>query len=416
MKKLLIMVMLAFLITLTSCGKKYSEAAYFETAKLTRTSTNIKGSKYKDIDIDQIYKKALLDFSYDTASKLLSDDNVMYSPISFYFALSQLAEIVKGETQVEILNALLISDIDVLRDGYDNLYKKVTYVNKSSTLSIANSIWLKKGYIYSQDILKILADKYHTSSYGVDFNDEKTKALIEEWISDYTGGKLGKGDFNDLDPLTVFIIINALYFDDEWDKKFDKQKNTKDNFKDVGEVTYMNNTLDGFYLDGPGYEASFLKFKNGMHISFILPNADVSIEDFLKDKDKLKMAFDTKTLQPFEISYKVPKFTYKSSFNLINFAKSMGIIKVFDGGDFTNFTNVGLYVSKMFQKTFIEIDEEGGRAAAYTGIVGNEKADPGERVDFILNRPFIYTIYSGEYPIFMGVVKNPNDNSEFNYE
>ena len=416
MKKLFIFIIFGLILTLSACGNKYSKSAYFETAKMEKTSTKVKGSQYKNLTIEDEYKNAILNFSFSTSSKLLDDANVMYSPISFYFALSQLSEITTGDTRQEILNALLINDLNILRDGYNNLYKKVTYVNKGSTLSIANSIWLKKGRNYFNDPLKVLSDKYHTSSYGVDFGDEKTKQLIEEWISDNTGGKLGKGDFADLDPLTMFVLINAIYFYDEWEKKFEKKNNVQESFKDVGEVTYMRNTLDGYYIDAPDYEASYLNFKNGMRISFVLPKENVNIKDFIKDPTKLKSAFNIKTLQPYEVSYKIPKYTYKSSFNLINFAKSLGIVSVFDNADFSTFTDTELYVSKMFQKTFIEIDENGGRAAAYTGIVGVEKAAPGERVNFTLNRPFIYAIYSGDYPIFMGVVNNPNDNGEYKYE
>ena len=416
MKKILIFIVLGFLLTLTACGNKYSKSAYFETGKMERTGTKVKGSKHKDLSVDDNYKDAILNFSYLTASKLLADANVMYSPISFYFALSQLSEITSGDTRKEIMNALLVDDIEVLRNGYNNLYKKITYFNNDSTLAIANSIWLKKDGTYSDDPLKVLADKYYTSSYGVDFSDETTKNKIEDWISDHTGNKLGKGDFKDLDPLTFFVLLNTVYFYDEWDKRFEKKYNFQDNFASVGEVTYMKNTIEGYYLDGPDYESSYLNFKNGMRISFILPNEGKSVMDFVSDPNKLQMAFNINTMQPFEVNYKIPKYYYKSSFNLINFAKSLGIVSVFDNADFSTLTDADLYVSKMFQKSFIEIDEQGGRAAAYTGIVGVEKAAPGETVDIFLNRPFIYAIYSSDYPIFIGVVNNPNNHDEFQYE
>jgi serpin B len=177
----------------------------------------------------------------------------------------------------------------------------------------------------------------------------------------------------------------------------------------------MRNSIDGYFASTDDYETGYLTFKNNMTIRFVLPKENVPLNDFIKDETKLREALNNQHLEYSTVNYKIPKFSYKSSFALINYAKTLGIVSAFSDADFSALTDTDLFVSKMFQKTFIEINEFGGRAGAYTAIVGDEKADSGEPVDFTLNRPFVYAIFSGEYPIFIGAVKDPNNHGEYQY-
>lgn len=415
MKKTLTLILLTLLLLLSACGNKYTKAAYYEAIKIEKTSTKVNGSQYSSLEIDDEYRQAILDFSFSTASKLLSNNNVMYCPISFYFALSQLAQLTNGKSRDEILDVLLIDNLNTLQDGYNNLFKKLTYINKNSELSFANGLWLNKNYQYRNEPLQLLANKYYSSSYGVDFGDSKTKDIIEEWISDNTGRKLGKGDLSDFDYQTVFVLINTIYFFDEWISKFDKNMNSIEDFLDVGPTTFMNQELSSYYLNNEYYEASYLTFKNKLEIKFILPKSDIG--EFVKSEELLQQAFNDSSYLVTSINYKIPKFSYKSSFDLVNFAKTIGITSVFDKtfADFSSLIDGKIFVDKMFQKTYIEIDETGGKAAAFTGIEGKCESAPSEIINFILNRPFIYIISAQDYPLFIGVVNNPNNNDEYIY-
>lgn len=417
MKKYLIFLFILLLGVLTGCNNAYGKHAFYEVEKLQKTDyKKVLGSQYSNIEIDPTFKDALLDFSYKTASDLLEGRNGMYSPLSFYIALSELAELTANETREEVLNALFVDDIETLREGNQNLYKKLTYKNSISTFSIANSIWLSKNRVYNDQSLEVLRDKYYASSYGVDFSSTDDKKAIGKWVSDNTGGKLGENDFNDLDATVVFVLLNAVYFYDEWKEKFDKKLNKFDTFFGLDkQVEYMNQQLDGSYFKSDEYEMSSLRFKNGFEIKFVAPYTSVNFEEFVKDGTKVRESLSRKIISNYLVNYRIPKYTYKSSFNFVEYAQSMGINRVFGVADFSPLTNDGVFVDKMYQKTFIEIDEEGGKAAAYTGIVGNESVEVTEIVDFNLNRPFIYAIYSADIPLFIGVVCDPSSNAEEKY-
>jgi len=417
MKKGLILVIFTLLVALSGCNSSYEKGAYYEVSALEKTNyKKILGSQYKDLEIDSIFSEALLNFSYKTASDLLEDRNGMYSPISYFIALAELAELTQDSTRVEILNALYINDIDILRDGNHGLYQKLSYKNDISTLSIANSIWLNKDKVYNENSLEILRDKYYASSYGVDFANAADKKSISDWVSDNTGGKLGGNDFDDLGPSIAFVLLNTIYFYDEWNSKFDKDGNEFASFAGLEEnVEYMSQVLEGGYFKNDEYESSSLVFKNGLRISFVAPYDSNNFVDFVSDEIKMKESLSRNPILNYLVSYKIPKYSYKSSFDLINYAKELGINKVFGVADFSPLSNEEIFVDAMYQKSFIEIDEEGGKAAAYTGIVGDTESVPFDMVDFHLNRPFVYAIYSGEYPLFIGTVTNPNSDKEEKY-
>lgn len=414
MKKIIVVIIATLLaISLSACNPKYSKNSYFEVEKLKKTKyEKVIGSQYKDLEIKDEFKNALIDFSYYTASQLLEDRNGMYSPISFYIALSELAEVTAGNTQKEIIDVLRVENLDILRDGNQALYKKLSYENKISTLRIANSIWLNKHKEYNDNALENLRNYYYASSYGIDFSIEKEKKLIGDWVSDNTGGNLGKGDFLNLESDVVFVLLNTIYFYDEWSSKFEKSLNSFDSFEGLSsDVEYMNQKIKGYYFKTDDYELSYLNFKNGLRISFLKPLESNELEEFINDADKLKLLSDSKE-ENAEIQYKIPKFNYKSTFRLEEFAFKMGLREIFGIGDFSPLTNKDTSVTDIYQKTFIEIDEKGGKAGAYTSIIAKDSAIDGEPVTFALNKPFIYAIYADDIPLFIGVVTNPSSNAE----
>lgn len=89
----------------------------------------------------------------------------------------------------------------------------------------------------------------------------------------------------------------------------------------------------------------------------------------------------------------------------------MGMIDVFDAkkSDLSKISSHSLYLSRVFHKTKIEVNEEGTTAAAITaGLLSNKKNPPR----FYLNRPFAYIIIekTTNSLIFCGEVRNPTKN------
>ena len=89
----------------------------------------------------------------------------------------------------------------------------------------------------------------------------------------------------------------------------------------------------------------------------------------------------------------------------------MGMGIAFDKylADFSEMSNMDLYISEAKQKTYIEVNEEGTEAAAVTGIGMVETSiGPPQPVTFRADRPFLFLIQekSSGVILFMGKIGN----------
>ena len=91
----------------------------------------------------------------------------------------------------------------------------------------------------------------------------------------------------------------------------------------------------------------------------------------------------------------------------------MGISSAFDefSADFSNMIDSNtykLYMGKVIQKAYIQVDRNGTKASAITSISMNDATAMLETYQVYLDRPFIYAIMDTdtELPIFMRVVNH----------
>ena len=103
-------------------------------------------------------------------------------------------------------------------------------------------------------------------------------------------------------------------------------------------------------------------------------------------------------------------------FQLSDHFKDLGATHAFDQGkaDFSGITSDrgGLYISKVFHKSFVEVNEEGSEAAAATGVVMMTRcAMVIEQIhEFNCNRPFLFAIHDNVHKniLFFGKYAKPN--------
>ena len=93
--------------------------------------------------------------------------------------------------------------------------------------------------------------------------------------------------------------------------------------------------------------------------------------------------------------------------------QNMGVTKIFEreGNDFSPSidSEYPVYLDSINQSVRIAIDEEGVTAASYILLEfgAGAAAPPDEIIDFILDRPFLIAICSGQIPLFIGTVNLP---------
>ncbi len=372
-------------------------------------------------DIDEKFIKNLEDFSINSSSLVLRDSdkntNSLYSPLSLYMALAMVSETAKGETQYEIIQALGMDNIEIIRSETGKLFRQLYFHNEIGRLTFGNSLWLNKDVDFKDTTLETLAKDYYAHSFSLDFKNRDSSKKISDWVSENTGGKLDNDPSGfSLNPDDVMTLINTISFYDQWIDEFDVGKTKEDKFYlengNTVDVDFMNRTYGSHSFVGvDGYTVSQLYMKNRHSMVFILPDEGVSTNDILSDPDLLKQVLNSDNAQMGEVVFKIPKFKFSSDMNLNDAAKELGIVNAFERN--SNFTPLSdtkpLFISEIKQSSFISIDEIGVEATAYTQIMYSGSAMPDGRAEMILDRPFIFAI-TGIYgaPLFVGIVNNPS--------
>ena len=113
------------------------------------------------------------------------------------------------------------------------------------------------------------------------------------------------------------------------------------------------------------------------------------------------------------VNLSLPKFDISSDIDLTDGLKALGITDIFNvaKSDFSALTENanGIILTKADHAARVTVDEEGVKAAAYTVLMKcGSAAPPDEKIDFVLDRPFIFVITGNSgLPLFVGVVNNP---------
>lgn len=387
-------------------------------------------SKQTNIPLNGSFADALKQFSFQSASIILSDNksgiNRICSPLSLFIAMAITADGTRGETQSQILNALSMGKLGMLpvRNQTGILLKNLYLNDGESQIRPANSLWLQKGVSYKADFFKSAAANYYADSFSIDFSKQSAASKqIGKWISDNTGGLLGSQ--YKVEPGTILSIINTLYFYDKWNQPFNAGCTMNGRFYlangSAVNCSYMNDHFYGNYLKLDHCTVSELPFVHKGNMVFILPDKGFTPYDIIKDPavfQKIagsfcngKGTYGDKTTEK-EVRYSLPKFKFGGDLQLKDNLKKMGIRKAFTGGDFSNMSSEISRIGKVEQQARIEVDENGCKGAAYTEVTCMKSLTKVEGETMTLNRPFIFAILnSDETLLFTGIVNDPTKNS-----
>jgi serpin B len=358
----------------------------------------------------ELYKKA-------AAGSGTEGKNIFFSPYSVSTALAVVAEGAKNSTMTQMYHVLHFDMLsDRLRDIYPELIEKIKKSgNNGCTLLTANAIWGQQDYTFEDDYLDLL-DVYYGGGFSeADFSGhtERSRGEINRWAENNTGGRikelLAEGD---LDPATVLILTNAVYFKGSWDVRFKKEETHKGVFhtteKEKEEVDMMSRTGDFSYGEAGG-KAVLLEIPyrgNELSMVIILPGGGIGdLEKGLTYKDlKTWLAL----LKPEKnVEVEVPKFKFTARYYLQSLLEDMGMTEPFSAnGDLSGISKDGhLSISKVIHQAAIEVNEEGTEASAATAVV-MDKMMPFE---FRADRPFIFLILHKPTNtiLFMGRVMDP---------
>lgn len=350
-------------------------------------------------------------------SERAATEGVLISPVSVLNALGMVANGAGGDT-LKQLEAAAGMSLNQLNDFLYTYRMSLPAAYKSCAVSLANSAWIREDFRVEDDFLRSCVNYYNAEIYRSAF-DSGLVTDLNRWVSKKTDGMIDRLLERAPDVLTMLYLVNAACFDARWDTPYTKADlRTGQPFTAADGTRQTADYLTGtesIYLSGNNV-TGFVKPYDGGKYAFValLPDEGVTLADYLENltgEHLYKLITDHRSA---DVQVSIPKFSAQSELELEEPLKDMGITDLFNvsAADLRSIGSApsgnNLYVSSVLHKTYLELDENGTKAAAATSLVVDAAdAPPSEDVKTVtLDRPFLYMVVDTHacVPLFMGTV------------
>ena len=363
-----------------------------------------------------------------------SGKSFIYSPLSITYVLGMVNDAATGLTEKELEETLGFHEggIQAVNDYCKKLIDGLPKVDNKVTLNIANAIFLNKSFTLKPQFTQDMQTYYDAKAEALDFESSETLNHINSWCNEKTNGMIPT-ILDEIDPLIMSYLLNAIYFKADWASKFDPQ-NTKDetftteNGNSSTKIPMMHQNVLIKYMKNNTYSAIEMPYGNGLwNMVVMMPEEGKNTDDIINHLkmfgvypmlyDDIDGSLDTWVFGPYEVDLKLPRYETSSDTDdledgLIGLMKKMGIKRAFYDAlaEIPNMCELPVYIEIMRQKAKIKVNEEGSEAAAVTvaGVTNKSMgSEPKEypKATFHANRPFVYVIREASSGVILFVGK-----------
>jgi serpin B len=394
----------------------------------------------------ELAAKATNELGVDLHRQLATgDENLCISPYSINSALAMTFAGADGETRTEMARVLHFPNADDVAASFSALQKsleqmsaKTAELAKNSkkfggpsepiTLNIANRLFAQKSYHFREAYLSFVKQNFGGAFEPLDFVADPSAATqrINKWVADQTRDRIR--DLipgGALDKTTRLVLANALYLKAPWAKEFSQNGTQSEPFFVRGapvDVPMMRKTTNFGYARREGFTVVSLPYAgNELQFVVLLPD-DINGLRGLESTLSGDVLAGCAKIEKRDVDLHLPKFKLEPpTITLAKQFEALGMKTAFDRPKGSaNFDKMAprtrddyLYISQIFHKTFIAVDEKGTEAAAATAVAmlaGSAlMSPPPPPVEVKVDRPFVYAIQhvpSGVC-LFLGHVTDP---------
>ncbi len=330
-------------------------------------------------------------------------------------------------------------------------------------IRVANALWGEKTYPFDPNYTKTISTHYDTGGvFPVDFrtNFEAERLKINGWVEEQTNDRikdlLPEGSLNDL---TRLVLTNAIFFKGDWSVPFkeentkerdftlasgDKQKTAVMHAPKLGVGRYGAFNADGSHFHTPirirrgedpkghypqadGFAIVELPYKGeDLSMVVIAPNDHKGLPAIENKLTPENLNAWIGRLKKRDTHVYLPKFKMETDYKLGDKGEpgtlqKMGMVRAFTRSaqfqGMTTSTNPSeqLYITKVFHKAFLEVNEKGTEAAAATAVAMAARLslprDYPFTPEFKADRPFVFLIRDNATGsvLFLGRMTQPNN-------
>jgi serpin B len=347
--------------------------------------------------------------------------NTMISPMSISLALAMVYNGTNGDTKKQMEDMLHKSGLtpDDINQSYKELVAALSSHDPKVELAISNAIFYRNTFSVKNDFITTNQNYYQAEVAGLDFTKTaETLNKVNGWVNTKTKGKIPE-ILQEVNPEDVMYLLNAIYFNGEWQYRFDPKETTDMPFtkedNQVVQVPTMTIENPYNYYNHESFQMLEMPYGSGKYSMLIfLPasgkntnnvisllsaeNVDVWIQKMTEQKKKVYL----------------PKFEFKFDDSLVDELQVLGMTDAFNDAK-ANLSGISdaakLVISEVMHKSYIKVDERGTEAAAVTGITIGVTSI-GHDNSFRVDHPFVFAIREKDTKaiLFIGKVMNPKQN------
>ncbi|GBM25493.1 putative serpin-like protein TK1782 [Araneus ventricosus] len=348
--------------------------------------------------------------------------NVFFSPFSISTALAMLFCGAQKETAKEMREVLGYEAVNIkdeeLKSCFQKLLDALDSNQESYTLNCANAVLSNKEFSVKEEYKSLLEHFFNAFFKEVDFVNESDEAvkLVNEWFNKKTNNMI-PNILDSLDPSTVLIILNAVYFKGYWSYPFEEDDTNPQDFYNKGDKNNcrqvdMMHIRDIFlYTKKESYKALELPYEGGnISMLILLPNSKDGLSELESSLSSTFIQDLEQSMSETKVEVALPKFKLEYSTSLKEKFQSLGLSRVFNNGAHLNAINDSdeLFLSEVNHTAILVVNEEGSEAVAFTGMKVSGSRAPMEQAKFIVDHSFMFVIYNvaNNLILFMGRVDN----------
>lgn len=399
----------------------YMASVYYSKSLLDSAYATSDENAYS---VDPRVVSANTKFAFNLFGELVAEEldrNIFISPLSISLALAMTYNGAEGTTKDAMAETLNFGNmsLDEINHAYSNLIESLENADQAVKLLFGNSVWMKKEFepLVKPSFTDRITTWYNGETFTRDFGNRQTVSEINGWVDKRTQGTI-KEIIQEIDPMLVMLLINAIYFKGEWMVEFDEAATHKQDFflpeGTAVQVDMMSTSGNFSYYSGENCQVARLPYgRDKIAMYVFLPNEGISLDSFVANLNQTTHDEYISKLQPIgSLTIKLPKFKVEYGVRRLNSVlKKLGMQIAFEPceADFSGIASTApenLYISYVDHKAIVEVNEKGTEAAAVTSVGIKITSRPPS---FVINRPFFFEIRddrSGS-TLFMGRILNP---------
>ncbi|XP_015264773.1 PREDICTED: heparin cofactor 2 [Gekko japonicus] len=356
-------------------------------------------------------------------NKANSSDNILLAPVGISTAMAMLSLGLGGQTHEEVLTSLGFRDFINASSTYNvttihNLFYKLTHRlfrrNFGYTLRSVNDLYIQKQFHVESGFISNMKKYYFSEAQSTDFSDPTFITKANERISKLTKGLI-KEALEHVNPTTLMMILNCLYFKGTWKNKFPVEMTHKRSFRvnDKLSVKVPMMKTKASFLAATDDELQCgilqLPYVGNISMLIVLPHKPSGMNTLEKQLTPQVVERWQKSMTNRTREVVLPKFTLQKSYDLIEHLKTLGINEIFtQNGNYSGIAE-GIIIDRFNHQGTLTVNEEGTEAAFVTSVGFMPLS---AQIHFTVDRPFLFLIYEHRTSclLFMGRVANPSKN------